>query len=151
MVAMTLDALRLQAFDIVLEVGTGSGYQAALLAELVQRVYSIERHSSLAFSAKTIVQRLGCSNVEIAVGDGSQGFSAHAPFDAIAVAAATAEIPSALLRQLREGGRMVIPVGSPNEQELQLVRKRDGVGIVTALATCRFVPLISSAHSPSER
>jgi protein-L-isoaspartate(D-aspartate) O-methyltransferase len=141
-VAVTLDALDLQPFDTVLEVGTGSGYQTALLAELTERVYSIERHPALARLAETTLQRLGYSNVNVIVGDGSQGLPAHAPFDAIAVSAAAPHIPPPLFEQLREGRRMVIPIGPCDVQELQLVRKQNGCPLVTTLEGCRFVPLI---------
>ena len=141
-VAVTLDALALQGSETILEVGTGSGYQAAILAELGGKVFSIERHETLARGARAVLARLGYSNVEITVGDGSQGWPEHAPFDVIVVAAAAPQIPAALFAQLREGGRMVIPVGPANAQDLQLVRKKDGRPSVVSLNACRFVPLI---------
>jgi protein-L-isoaspartate(D-aspartate) O-methyltransferase len=141
-VAVTLDALDLQPFDTVLEIGTGSGYQTALLAELTDHVYSMERHESLAHLAEATLLRLGYSNVNVMVGDGSEGLPALAPFDAIAVSAAAPQIPKSLLEQLREGGRMVIPVGPADVQELQLVRKVEGRAVIETLEGCRFVPLI---------
>ena len=141
-VAVTLDALDLQPFDTVLEIGTGSGYQTALLAELTGQVYSMERHEDLARQAEATLERLGYSNVNVIVGDGSEGLPAKAPFDAIAVSAAAPQIPKSLLEQLRENGRMVIPVGPADVQELQLVRKLQDRPAVQVLEGCRFVPLI---------
>lgn len=148
-VALTLEALSLLAPDTVLEIGTGSGYQSALLAELSQHVYTIERHPSLARNAEATLFRLGYTNVTVSVGDGSHGLPAHAPFDAIVVAAAAPQIPPALFAQLRETGRMVIPVGPAEAQELQLVRKRAGEPLITVLEGCRFVPLVGGQGYPS--
>ncbi len=141
-VAVTLDALQLQPSDTVLEIGTGSGYQTALLAELTRQVYSMERHPALARHAEATLARLGYANVKVIVGDGSEGLPALAPFDAIAVSAAAPQIPASLFEQLREGGRMVIPVGPADVQELQLVLKQEGRPLVETLEGCRFVPLI---------
>jgi protein-L-isoaspartate(D-aspartate) O-methyltransferase len=141
-VAFMLEALSLDGSETVLEIGTGSGYQTALLAELARHVCSIERIDSLALAAEEILQHLGYANVSLIVGDGSCGLSEHAPFDAIVVSAAAPMIPQALLEQLREGGRMVIPVGPADAQELKLVRKQEGRAVVTNLEGCRFVPLI---------
>jgi len=142
-VAITLEALQLGPSDRVLEVGTGSGYQAALLATLTDHVYSIERHASLARQAEETLRRLGFDNVTVLTGDGSAGLVHEAPFDAIAVAAAALLIPPPLFEQLREGGRMVIPVGPPSCQELQLIRKHDGHRVAAVLEGCRFVPLVT--------
>jgi protein-L-isoaspartate(D-aspartate) O-methyltransferase len=143
-VAIMLEALALDPSDTVLEIGTGSGYQTALLAELVRQVYSVERYASLARAAQATLARLGFNNVEVLVGDGSRGLPDHAPFDAIVVSAAAPQIPPPLFEQLREGGRMVIPVGPAHAQELQLVRKHEGQPVVTSMEGCRFVPLIGS-------
>lgn len=143
-VAVMLEALALESSDVVLEVGTGSGYQTALLAELTKQVYSVERHESLARAAQATLIRLGYTNVEIVLGDGSHGLPERAPFDAIVVSAAAPQIPPPLFEQLREGGRMVIPVGPAHAQELQLVRKQAGQPVVATLEGCRFVPLIGS-------
>ena len=143
-VALTLQALQLEPSYSVLEVGTGSGYQAALLAELTQRVFSMERHESLARQAEATLKMSGYFDVTIAIADGSQGLSEFAPFDAIVVAAAAPRIPQPLFEQLREGGRMVIPVGEPQCQELQFVRKVDGRERVASLGACAFVPLIGT-------
>jgi len=131
-----------QAADRVLEVGTGSGYVTALLSLLCAEVYSVERHAQLAASAESTLHHLGYRNVKIRVGDGSQGWPEYAPFDAILVSAATPEMPPALFTQLREGGRMVVPVGPASSQELQLIRKVGGEPEVTFLEGCRFVPLV---------
>jgi protein-L-isoaspartate(D-aspartate) O-methyltransferase len=141
-VAVMLERLALDPSDAVLEVGTGSGYQTALLSELTRQVYSMERHASLARTAQTLLARLGYTNVEVLLGDGSHGLPEHAPFDAIVVSAASPQIPPPLFEQLAEGGRMIIPVGPPHAQELQLVRKQEGQPLVTNLEGCRFVPLI---------
>jgi protein-L-isoaspartate(D-aspartate) O-methyltransferase len=141
-VAAMLEHLAVQGADRVLEVGTGSGYVTALLSLLCAEVYSAERHAQLAASAETTLHRLGYRNVKIRVGDGSQGWPEHGPFDAVLVSAATPEMPPALFAQLREGGRMVVPVGPPSSQELQLIRKIGGEPEVTFLEGCRFVPLV---------
>jgi protein-L-isoaspartate(D-aspartate) O-methyltransferase len=148
-VAVMLEALALDPSDTVLEIGTGSGYQTALLAELAKQVYSVERHASLAHDARATLARLGYSNVEVALGDGSHGLAERAPFDAIVVSAAAPQIPPPLFEQMREGGRMVIPVGPAHAQELQLVRKQAGKLIVANLEGCRFVPLIGSEGYPT--
>jgi len=145
-VAAMLEHLDLQAGDQaaerVLEVGTGSGYVTALLSLLCAEVYSVERYAQLAASAESTLHRLGYGNVKIRVGDGSQGWPEYVPFDAILVSAATPEMPPALFAQLREGGRMVVPVGPASSQELQLIRKVGGESEVTFLEGCRFVPLV---------
>jgi len=141
-VAIMLQALSLNGAEKVLEIGTGSGYQTALLAELAREVYSVERHASLARSAQEVLQRLGYRNVFVAVGDGSKGLLERAPFEAIIVSAAAPRIPAALFDQLQEGGRMIIPVGPAYAQQLQLVRKKNGESTVEMLEGCRFVPLI---------
>jgi protein-L-isoaspartate(D-aspartate) O-methyltransferase len=143
-VAIMLEALALDRQDAVLEIGTGSGYQTALLSELTRQVYSVERHASLARMAEATLTHLGYANVKVLLGDGSHGLAEYAPFDAIIVSAAAPQIPPPLFEQLREGGRMVIPVGPAHAQELQLVRKQGGKPMVTNLEGCRFVPLIGS-------
>jgi protein-L-isoaspartate(D-aspartate) O-methyltransferase len=143
-VAIMLEVLMLAPSDSVLEVGTGSGYQTALLSELTRQVYSVERHASLAGAAQARLARLDCTNAEVFVGDGSRGLSERAPFDAIIVSAAAPQIPPPLFEQLREGGRMVIPVGPARAQELRLLRKQGGQPVITKLEGCRFVPLIGT-------
>ena len=144
-VALMLEILRLEPTFKVLEIGTGSGYQTAILAEMCAHVYSVERHPQLASEARETLSRLGFTNVTLRVGDGSQGLPEHAPFDAVVVSAAATQIPKPLFDQLSEGGRMIIPVGPHEVQELQLVRKREGKPLITLLDGCRFVPLIGSA------
>ncbi|HZR56549.1 MAG TPA: protein-L-isoaspartate(D-aspartate) O-methyltransferase [Terriglobales bacterium] len=141
-VAFMLDALRITPNDTLLEIGTGSGYLTAILAELGRYVYSLERHSVLATAAEAKLGSLGYRNIDVIVGDGSKGLPEHAPFDRIIVSAAAPRIPKVLFEQLEEGGRMVIPVGPAKVQELKLVRKQDGQSIVAGLENCRFVPLI---------
>lgn len=141
-VAAMLEALALRPDDVVLEVGTGSGYETAVLAELTRRVYSVERIASLAERARAVLERLGYSNVTVVQGDGSQGLPEAAPFDAIVVAAAAPRVPQPLMDQLREGGRLVVPVGTGFAQALQLVRKIGSAATVMYLDGVRFVPLI---------
>ncbi|HKW16801.1 MAG TPA: protein-L-isoaspartate(D-aspartate) O-methyltransferase [Terriglobales bacterium] len=143
-VAASLQALNLKGTERVLEVGTGSGYQTALLALLAREVYSIERHGALAHDAEAALSRLGFANVRIIVGDGSNGLREFAPYDAILVSAAAPSIPQSLLDQLAEEGRMVIPVGPPHAQELQLVHNYSGGPSVQVIEGCRFVPLIGA-------
>jgi protein-L-isoaspartate(D-aspartate) O-methyltransferase len=141
-VAAMLAHLAVQPSDRVLEVGTGSGYVTALLSSLAAEVYSVERHAQLAALAERTLRRLDFLSVKIRVGDGRQGWAEYAPFDAILVSAATAEMPPALFDQLREGGRMMVPVGPSSSQELQLISKVCGRAEVRVLEGCRFVPLV---------
>jgi protein-L-isoaspartate(D-aspartate) O-methyltransferase len=143
-VAVTLAALELSASSKVLEIGTGSGYQTALLSRLASRVYSIERHENLAVEARATLERLGYRNVTVFAGDGALGLPQHSPYDAIAVSAAASRIPRPLLDQINEGGRMVIPIGSPEMQQLQLICKVNGKLHRNVLENCRFVPLVSN-------
>ena|SRR2546423_3432919 len=145
-VALMLEALELQPNDKVLEIGTGSGYLTALLAELAGQVFSMERHEQLAAEARDTLARLGYTNVRVLTGDGSRGFPDCAPYDAIIVSAAALEVPQPLFSQMRDGGRMIIPVGSSESQQLQLVRKEAGRPMITTREACRFVPLISGAE-----
>ncbi len=142
-VALMTDLLKVGQKDRVLEIGTGSGYQAAVLAELAGKVYSIEIIEELGLAAKQRLKNLGYDNVNVKTGDGYYGWPEHAPFDAIVVTAAASHIPPPLIRQLKIGGRMVIPVGSRfMTQELLLVNK-DKTGKITTrqLLPVRFVPL----------
>jgi protein-L-isoaspartate(D-aspartate) O-methyltransferase len=134
MVALLIEALELGGDERVLDIGTGSGYQAAILAELSAEVYTVERIAALAEQARARLPR----SVHVKVGDGTQGWPEHAPYDGIAVAAAAAEPPPALLEQLAPGGRLVIPIGPPRQQILHVFRD----GTVTKTVRCRFVPLI---------
>ena len=145
-VASMLEALALAPGDKVLEIGTGSGYVTVLLAHLTARVISIERHATLAAGARRTLEKLGYKNAKVIVADGMQGFPAEAPYDAITVAAAAAKLPPALLSQLNEGGRLIIPVGPPENQQLQLIRIRDGKPEIILREACRFVPLIAGVE-----
>ncbi len=146
MVAIMLEALGLTANDKVLEVGTGSGYLTALLAALSAHVISIERHAALADAARTLLSNMGYSNVRVITGDGSRGFAEAAPYDAIIVSAAALELPHQLVDQLAEGGRLIIPVGPEESQQLQFIRKRNGQPHTSLRELCRFVPLVSEGH-----
>lgn len=140
--ARTLELLRLSGTDRVLEVGAGSGYQTALLAELAATVLAVERVPDLAQGARDALEAVGVKNATVVVGDGTLGWRAYAPFDAIVVSAASPAIPAPLIEQLSDGGRMVIPLGGQESQVLTLVEKR-GDQIHTSTATgVRFVPLL---------
>jgi len=141
-VALMLEALALQPSHRVLEVGTGSGYVTALLAELAAQVVSMERFTVLADEARELLAQMGYTNLRVIVGDGSRGYAASAPYDAILVSAAAPEVPPALLAQLAEGGRMVIPVGSYDSQQLQLIHMHNGQPQTELRELCRFVPLV---------
>ena len=143
-VAAMVEALELRPSDRVLEVGTGTGYEAAVLAELAAEVWTVERHRELASGAQAILARLGYTNVHVIHGDGSLGLPEHAPFDRILVAAAAPRIPESLVAQLVDGGRLVLPVGTRFEQQVQIVRKEDKELFVTLHDLCRFVPLVGA-------
>jgi protein-L-isoaspartate(D-aspartate) O-methyltransferase len=142
MVAAMTDALELTGDERALEIGTGSGYQAALLSRLAREVHSIERNAALAEAARERLARLGYANVTVHQGDGTLGLPEQAPFAAIVVTAASPGIPPPLIEQLAEGGRLVIPVGDAQQQECLLVRKVAGGTSQTLLHYCRFVPLV---------
>ncbi len=147
-VALMLDLLKLQPDNVVLEIGTGSGYQTALLAEIAQVVYSIERIPSLAVNARQLLKKLGYSNIKIQQGDGTLGWKPEnenendIAFDAIIVSAAAPSVPKSLLVQLKEGGRLVLPCGSKFVQDLICVKKENGNIIKESFGGCQFVPLI---------
>jgi protein-L-isoaspartate(D-aspartate) O-methyltransferase len=126
-----------------LEIGTGSGYLTALLAELAAEVFSVERHAILADAARNLLTVMGYNNVTVIVGDGSRGLIERAPYDAVIVSAAAAEVPGALLEQLAEGGRLIIPIGTTDSQQLQLIRMENGEPRTSLRELCRFVPLVS--------
>jgi protein-L-isoaspartate(D-aspartate) O-methyltransferase len=142
MVGAMTEALELTGSERVLEIGTGSGYQAAVLSVLAREVISVESHTSLALAAQERLARLGYTNVHVHNGDGSLGFTDAVPYDAILITAAAPEIPPVLANQLHEGGRLVIPVGSQENQELLQARKEDGELRSRVLFDCRFVPLL---------
>ena len=141
-VALMSELLQLKDTDKVLEVGTGFGYQAAILAVLAQKVYSIEIVPELGEAARNVLKRLGYANVEAKIGDGYQGWAEHAPFDAIIVTAAPDHVPPALVEQLKPNGRMVIPVGGYTQALMVVTKKPDGTTTSTAVMPVRFVPLI---------
>ncbi|MFQ5911928.1 MAG: protein-L-isoaspartate(D-aspartate) O-methyltransferase [Nitrospinota bacterium] len=141
-VALTLQALCLQGTERVLEVGTGSGYQAAVLAGLAEKVYTIERLKVLGARARDALDSLGYHNVVGRISDGSLGWPEESPFDAIVVAASTPEVPAPLKEQLAVGGRMVVPVGEADEQVLLQMVKEDGDFKVEMLSPCVFVKLL---------
>jgi protein-L-isoaspartate(D-aspartate) O-methyltransferase len=148
-VAAMLEALRIQPSDRALEIGTGSGYQTALLARLAAEVYTIERHEMLLRTAQERLQRLGFTNIHCVVADGSRGLPEHAPYDAIAVSAAAPRIPEPLVAQLANGGRLILPLGGIDAQELRLIINNDGQLSTRSLEGCRFVPLIGKEGFPT--
>lgn len=142
MVARICEALALHGREHVLDVGTGSGYQAAVLAELAAEVDTIERVPELAAQARANLDAAGYAGVRVHVGDGTLGVPDHAPFDAIAVGAAAPELPQTLYGQLAERGRLVLPIGPRDAQELQvIVRSPEGPAVLRSVP-CRFVPLL---------
>jgi len=144
-VALMTEALAVGADDRVLDVGTGSGYQAAIFGELASEVITIERRADLAQEARERLRARGYANVTVVVGDGSLGYQEGAPYDAMLVGAAAPRVPDALLAQLAEGGRLVIPVGPLGHQVLTLVRRSGGAFHEAARDGCVFVPLIGAA------
>ena len=144
MVALMTELLDLKATERVLEIGTGSGYQAAVLAELCEKVYTVERVKTLAAQARVVLDRLGYKNVAIKVYDGTYGWKEMAPFDAVIVTAGSPDVPSALVDQLRDGGRLVIPVGERYAQQLLKIVRKAGGTITEKSIPCVFVPLIGA-------
>jgi protein-L-isoaspartate(D-aspartate) O-methyltransferase len=142
MVAAMTEYLELQGTERVLEVGAGSGYQAAVLAELASEVITVEKNVSLAESARARLASLGYLNIRVEIGDGTMGWAAAAPFEGILVAAAAPAVPPPLTAQLAEGGRLIIPVGESDKQMLMRIRKRDGEIMQEKLFACQFVPLL---------
>lgn len=148
MVAAMTEALRLQGHERVLDVGTGSGYQAAILAELARAVVTIERRPDLAEAARERLVSLGYRNIRVVIGDGSLGYVDDAPYDGILVAAASPRVPESLKHQLADNGRLVIPVGPPDQQRLIIVH-RDGDRFVESVHEgCVFVPLVGAEGWP---
>lgn len=141
-VALMTELLALDSSQKVLEIGTGSGYQAAILAELVGSVYSIEIREELARRAGDLLKRLGYDNVHVKAGNGYRGWPEEAPFDAIIVTASPPEIPEALVEQLKVGGRMVVPVGAGAVQDLELLTKTENGVLAKDIIPVRFVPMI---------
>ena len=142
MVATMVEALEVQPSSRVLEVGTGTGYEAAILGELASEVWSIERHAELAERAQQILDEMGYANVHVILGDGSDGLAEHAPYDRILVAAGAPQVPEALTAQMADGGRLVVPVGTRTEQVLQIITKAEQGPVITGRVLCSFVPLV---------
>ena len=147
-VGLMSEALKLSGGEKVLEVGTGSGYQTAILAELARQVVTIERHARLSVKAGDLLDALGYQNVRYVFGDGMLGWPEESPYDRIAVTAAAAEFPTALFEQLVEGGILVVPIGGADYQTLEAIRKVEGRPKSVALSPCRFVPLLSGKGRP---
>jgi protein-L-isoaspartate(D-aspartate) O-methyltransferase len=144
-VAMMTEALDLEGDENVLEVGTGGGYQAAILAELARWVVTVERHSELAEKATETLKKLGYANVEVHLAEAKLGWPPKAPYNAIAVSAGAPTVPKDLLDQLAVGGRLIIPVGPRHEQNLLKVMKKEHGTTIEDLGPCRWVPLIGDA------
>jgi protein-L-isoaspartate(D-aspartate) O-methyltransferase len=143
MTALMAQCLELRGTEKVLDVGTGSGFHAAVLASLASQVFSIERIPELVEKARENLRRAGLDrNITLICGDGSVGLPEESPFDAISVAAASPSVPTALLAQLNDPGRLVIPVGSRDDQDLHVIRKEDGKITTRLVSGCRFVPLV---------
>ncbi|MDI6739504.1 MAG: protein-L-isoaspartate(D-aspartate) O-methyltransferase [Candidatus Edwardsbacteria bacterium] len=142
MVAVMTEALHLTGTEKVLEIGTGSGYQAAILAELTGQVFTVERMDKLARRARQILDDLKYHNVAIKIGDGTLGWSEYAPYDRIIVTAGAPGLPAAYWDQLAEGGRIAIPLGDRDMQTLEIIEKKEGREVRTSLDRCMFVPLI---------
>jgi len=142
MVALMTQSLELKGDEKILEIGTGSGYQTAILAELARKIYSVERMRALAERARKLLEKLGYSNVKILLSDGTLGWKEFSPYDRILVTAGAREIPQPLTDQLEEEGTMVIPVGNSYSQDLEVVRKRKNRIKTATVEKCVFVPLI---------
>jgi protein-L-isoaspartate(D-aspartate) O-methyltransferase len=148
MVAVMVQSLSLYNNARILEVGTGSGYQAAVLSRLATQVYTMEYFPVLAEQAQAILDRLGYTNVQVIIGDGSMGLPQYSPYDGIVVPAAAPQVPAPLIEQLGEGGRLVIPVGEVAEQELLIITRRSNSYTRERSVSCRFVPLLGQAGWP---
>jgi len=146
-VAFMTEQLQLRPSDRVLEVGTGCGYQAAVLARLVREVFSVEIVEALAARAREDLRRLGFGNVTVRTGDGHGGWTEHAPFDAVMVTCAPDNVPAPLILQLKEGGRMVIPVGPREHQQIYLLQKEQGELTEQAILPVRFVPMTRGGNA----
>lgn len=150
-VAVMTEAARVKPGDRALEVGAGAGYQAAILAELGARVYTVERNPRLAQAARERLSRLGYKDIEVICGDGSEGYAAAAPYEVILVTAGAPKVPSTLLDQLSDGGRMVIPIGDLDRQDLCVLARAGSEITQRVLDPCQFVPLIGKHGWPEEK
>lgn len=144
-IAQTTQALDLQGGEKILEIGTGSGYQTAILSQIVDHVYSLEKIPQLAWRARKVLDLLGCHNAAIRILDGTYGWKEEAPFDAILVSAVSDSIPEKLLDQVREGGRLVLPLEEGESQHLVRLQKTEAGWEKEVLGPCRFVPLVRSS------
>ena len=147
-VALMTQALKLSGNETVLEIGTGSGYQTAILAELAHEVISLERHAELSNQAGQLLTELGYRNITLSISDGTLGWPDRSPYDRIIVTAAAAKCPRTLLDQLKVGGILVIPIGSQDQQMLQTIQKTDDSFETLSISACRFVPLIGAQGWP---
>lgn len=147
-VAFMTEKLALKPTDRVLEIGTGSGYQAAILGELAAEVYTIEIIAPLGKRAEETLGRLGYKNIHVKIGDGYKGWAEHAPYDAVIVTCAPDHVPQPLAEQVREGGRIIIPVGPAGAQELYSLEKKEGKLRQRAVLPVRFVPMTGEASQP---
>ena len=152
LVAKMVEALALEGSERVLEVGTGHGWQTAILGRLADRVYSVERYDDLARTARESLVRFGVQDVEVVVGDGSEGLPEHAPFDAVLVSAAFPSVPAPLAEQLADGGRLVQPIGRGGSEDVTLFQREGGELVARRAVTgARFVPLVGRHGYPPER
>lgn len=149
-VGLMTTLLELAGPEHVLEVGTGSGYQAAILSRLADSVISVERVAPLARRAAAALAEAGCANVEVLAADGGTGIPQHGPYDAMVVTACAPRVPTLLLHQLRDGGRMVLPIGDGPLQRLYRYRKVDGEPVVERSVACRFVPMLTGTTGEAE-
>lgn len=145
-VALMTESLSLDGSQKVLEIGTGSGYQTAILVELAREVYTIERIERLGKSAEMLLNELGYSNIKFRIGNGALGWEEEAPFDRIIIAAACSAVPLPLLQQLKDNGKLILPLGAGSIQVLTLVEKKQGTFEYTDICNCMFVPLIEEYH-----
>ncbi len=142
MVALMTQALNLKKHEKVLEIGTGSGYQSAVLSRIAKEVYTVEKIESLGLKSEKIFKELGHKNIKVKIGDGTEGWSEHAPYDGIIVTAGSPQMPKPLIEQLSENGRIVIPIGNSFSQDLIVARKTKGELTQRTICGCMFVPLI---------
>lgn len=149
-VAVMTDCLDLTGVERVLEIGTGSGYQTAILAELAKEIYSIERFEALSKRAQSLLNGLGYKNIRMKVGDGTLGWPEEAPFERIIITAASAKVPQPLIEQLKDGGKLILPLGETYSQALTLVEKKNNELEYKNICSCVFVPLVGKYGMKSE-
>lgn len=149
-VAVMTECLGLSGIEKVLEIGTGSGYQTAILAELAKEIYSIERFEALSKRAQSLLNELGYKNIRMRIGDGTLGWPEEAPFERIIITAACAKVPQPLIEQLKDGGKLILPLGEAYSQALTLVEKKDNELEYKNICSCVFVPLVGKYGMKSE-